>query len=82
MVENLKNNLRRRLDEKHAEWREKRYQNAAKLFALGVVGLVVPVIPGVLLIGGAFWLAFPKQAEKIWERVKVKRKNSPPERQV
>ena len=33
---------------------------------LGLLGLVLPVIPGLLFIGLAFWMLFPNQAEKVW----------------
>lgn len=63
---------RESLDAKNKIWRDHRKKNAAKMLGLGAVGLVVPVIPGALLIGGGLWLLFPKQTEKAWERLKKK----------
>lgn len=63
---------RTRLDEKAAQWRKSKYSTAAVLLALGLLGLFLPVIPGLLFLGAAFWLIFPKQAEKIWDNLKHK----------
>lgn len=57
---------------KNKTWREERKKNAAKMIGLGVVGLVVPVIPGALLLGGGLWLLFPNQTEKAWRSLKDK----------
>ena len=58
------------LASKNKTWREERKKNAAKMIGLGVVGLVVPVIPGALLLGGGLWLLFPDQTEKAWRSLK------------
>lgn len=63
---------RESLAAKNETWRDQRKKNAAKMLGLGAVGLVVPVIPGALLISGGLWLLFPKQTEKAWERLKEK----------
>ncbi len=63
---------RESLEAKNKTWRDERKKNAAKMIGLGAVGLVVPVIPGALLIGGGLWLLFPKQTEKAWRSLKKK----------
>ncbi|MEK7727767.1 MAG: hypothetical protein AAB354_05095 [candidate division KSB1 bacterium] len=63
---------RESLETKNKAWRDSRKTNAAKMIGLGVVGLVVPVIPGALLIGGGLWLLFPEQTEKAWSGLKKK----------
>jgi hypothetical protein len=60
------------LPEKNATWRQNKLRTAAKFFALGLLGLVLPVIPGLLLIGYAMWLIFPAPMEKLWEKFKRK----------
>jgi hypothetical protein len=62
--------LRARLDEKIEKWRKRKYSTAAGFFLLGALGLFLPVIPGMLFLAIAFWLIFPKQAEKIWGDLK------------
>ncbi|MGH7493115.1 MAG: hypothetical protein ACREOO_12045 [bacterium] len=57
---------------KNAIWRQNKLRTAAKFFALGLLGLVLPVIPGLLLIGYAMWLIFPAPMEKFWQRIKPK----------
>lgn len=63
---------RESLEAKNKSWRDDRKKNAAKMIGLGAVGLVVPVIPGALLIGGGLWLLFPNQTEKAWSSLKKK----------
>ncbi len=63
---------RSRLDEKLAHWRKKKYRTAAWFLLLGVVGIFLPVIPGLLFLGMALWLLFPKLAEKLWGGLKRK----------
>jgi hypothetical protein len=63
---------RESLAAKNQTWRAERKKNAAKLIGLGALGLVLPVIPGVLLLGGGLCLLFPNQAEKVWRRMKKK----------
>ncbi len=63
---------RESLEAKNKSWRDDRKKNAAKMIGLGAVGLVVPVIPGALLIGGGLWLLFPNQTEKAWNNLKKK----------
>lgn len=63
---------RESLETKNKTWRDQRKTNAAKMIGLGVVGLVVPVIPGALLIGGGLWMLFPNQTEKAWQSLKNK----------
>ena len=58
------------LPEKNSIWRKNRLRTAAKFFALGLLGLVLPVIPGLLLIGYALWLLFPEPLEKLWKRIR------------
>ncbi|NUM75363.1 hypothetical protein HUU40_13450 [candidate division KSB1 bacterium] len=69
-ADNEKSSSRARLDEKIAQWRK--YSTAAVFLFLGLLGLFLPVIPGLLFLGAAFWLVFPKQAEKIWGNLKRK----------
>lgn len=71
-ADNEKSSSRPRLDEKNAQWRKRKYSTAAAFLFLGVLGLFLPVIPGLLFLGAAFWLVFPKQAEKIWGSLKRK----------
>ncbi len=58
------------LHEKNSAWRRDKLRTAAKFFALGLLGLVLPIIPGVLLLGCAFWLVFPAPMEKLWAKLK------------
>jgi hypothetical protein len=58
------------LPQKNAVWRQGKMRTAAKFFALGLLGLVLPVIPGLLLIGYALWLVFPAPLEKLWGKLK------------
>jgi hypothetical protein len=51
-------------------FRSKKLKTALTLLAIGLAGLVLPIIPGVLFIVVAVWLVFPDQSEKLWERVK------------
>lgn len=71
-ADNEKSSSRARLDEKIAQWRKRKYSTAAVFLFLGLLGLFLPVIPGLLFLGAAFWLVFPKQAEKIWGNLKHK----------
>lgn len=71
-ADNEKSSSRARLDEKNTQWRKRKYSTAAAFLFLGVLGLFLPVIPGLLFLGAAFWLIFPKQAEKIWGTLKRK----------
>jgi len=59
------------LHEKNTAWRTNKLRTAMKFFALGLLGLVLPVIPGLLLIGYALWLVFPAPVENLvarWRR--------------
>ncbi|MDZ7266862.1 MAG: hypothetical protein ONB48_06230 [candidate division KSB1 bacterium] len=67
-----KSSARSRLDEKLAHWRKNKYRTAAWFLLLGILGIFLPVIPGLLFLGIAFWLIFPKTAEKIWGDLKRK----------
>ncbi len=58
------------LPEKNAAWRKNKLRTAAKFFALGLLGLVLPIIPGLLLIGYAVWLVFPAPIERLWKKLK------------
>jgi hypothetical protein len=60
------------LHEKNFAWRKNKLRTATKFFALGLLGLALPVIPGFLLIGYALWLVFPTPMEKIWRKLKSK----------
>lgn len=71
-ADNEKSSSRARLDEKIEQWRKRKYSTAAGFLLLGILGLFLPVIPGLLFLGAAFWLIFPKQAEKIWGDLKRK----------
>lgn len=71
-ADNEKSSSRARLDEKIAQGRKRKYSTAAVFLFLGLLGLFLPVIPGLLFLGAAFWLVFPKQAEKIWGNLKHK----------
>lgn len=72
ITDHSKSSARKRLDEKLAHWRKNKYRTAAGFLLLGLLGLFLPVIPGLLFLGIAFWLIFPKQAEKIWGDLKRK----------
>ncbi len=63
---------RESLAAKNETWRNGRKRNAAKMIGVGIAGLVLPVIPGALLIGGGLWLLFPNQTEKTWHGLKQK----------
>jgi len=71
-TDHSQSSARARLDEKLARWRKNKYRTAAGFLLLGLLGLFLPVIPGLLFLGIAFWLIFPKQAEKIWGDLKRK----------
>ena len=58
------------LHEKNTAWRKNKVRTAAKFFALGLLGLVLPVIPGLLLIGYALWLVFPAPIERLMQKFK------------
>jgi uncharacterized protein YqgC (DUF456 family) len=48
---------------------EKKYYIIA-LFILGILGLIFPVIPGLLLIGLGIMLISPKHGEALLEKIK------------
>lgn len=60
------------LYEKLRHWQNRRGRTAGFYLALGLAGLVVPVIPGMLFLGFAFWLLFPNRAEKIAQQLRQK----------
>lgn len=70
MTSDLASERRASLQEKNSAWRKNKLRTAAKFFALGLLGLVLPVIPGVLLIGYALWLVFPAPIESLWSKLK------------
>ena len=45
-------------------------RTALILFACGLAGLLLPIMPGWLFILLAAWLVFPDQSEKLWARLK------------
>jgi len=64
--------VRQRLDAKIRSWRQRSHRTAAGYIALGLMGLVIPIIPGALLVGFGLWLIFPNKTEQVYERFKLK----------
>ncbi len=57
------------IDEMKKFREEKKYYIIA-LFALGILGLIFPIIPGLLLIGLGIVLISPKYGEALLEKIK------------
>lgn len=57
------------IDEMKKFREEKKYYIIA-LFILGILGLIFPVIPGLLLIGLGIMLISPKHGEALLEKIK------------
>jgi hypothetical protein len=58
------------LIEEIKHFRKNKMRTAVILLAIGLAGLVLPIIPGLLFILLAVWLVFPEQSEKVWARIK------------
>jgi uncharacterized membrane protein YbaN (DUF454 family) len=69
MTASSEKNKRPLIDEIRS-FRKNKIKTALMLLALGLAGLVLPVIPGMLFIILAVWLVFPDQSEKLWKRLK------------
>jgi len=51
-------------------FRKNKIKTAVILLVVGLIGLALPIIPGLLFILLAVWLLFPDQSEKLWARLK------------
>lgn len=56
-------------DEIH-QFRRRKSSLAIALIAIGAIGVVVPLFPGLLAVGLGIWLLFPQKSEEILRRIR------------
>jgi len=43
------------------------------LIILGILGLLLPLLPGIILIGFGLYILFPGRVEKLWTKIRQQR---------
>ena len=62
---------RQTLSEQIIVFRRQKGKTVAVLLFLGLVGLVLPIVPGLAFLALAFLLLFPRQGDDILRRIKA-----------
>ena len=55
-----------------SEFQRQKNKTVSVLIGLGLVGLVIPIIPGLAFLGLAFLLLFPRRGDNILRKLKAR----------
>ena len=64
------------LAEEIRQFRKKKWQWGVGLILVGLLGLIIPFIPGLLFLGLGIWLLFPRDTDKFIRKFKKSLKSN------
>ncbi len=67
----MNENNPRRLTEEIRRFRQNKTFLGLILIAVGLLGILLPILPGLLVIGMGLWLLFPRQADRLLDKLRT-----------